>query len=191
MLKTGLFPSELVYDTTVYKSGNTNLPKLKLNNFDGNPLEWPEWSSMFIAIVYQRPIPNSMKVSHLKTLLTSKAMSAISGMGYFEQFYGAAWRILERMFGRPHVIKDGQLESLRNASQVKPHNSTVMISVSVIVSKNLLKEYKQLGNLHSSSIIYFAVDKLPQDLEKNWGSMLTIKTMTDLIRLCFKNGYLG
>ena len=30
-------------------AGNSSLPKLKLNNFDGNPLEWPEWSSMFIA----------------------------------------------------------------------------------------------------------------------------------------------
>ena len=51
-------------------SGNSNLPKLKLNNFDGNPLEWPEWSSMFIATVNLQPIPDSAKMSHLKTLLT-------------------------------------------------------------------------------------------------------------------------
>ena len=34
-------------------AGSSSLPKLKLNNFDGNPLEWPEWSSMFIATVDQ------------------------------------------------------------------------------------------------------------------------------------------
>ena len=32
-------------------AGSSSLPKLKLNNFDGNPLEWPEWYSMFIATV--------------------------------------------------------------------------------------------------------------------------------------------
>ena len=32
-------------------AGSSNLSKLKLNSFDGNPLEWPEWSSMFIATV--------------------------------------------------------------------------------------------------------------------------------------------
>ena len=110
-------------------SGSSSLPKLKLNNFDGNPLEWPEWSSMFIATVDQRPIPDSEKMSHLKTLLTGKARSAISGMGYSGQFYGAAWSIY------------AQLESLRKASQVKPHDSTGLISFSVIVSNfvNVLK----------------------------------------------------
>ena len=97
-------------------AGSSSLPKLKLNNFDGNPLEWPEWASMFIATVDQRTIPDSEKMSHLKTLLTSKARPAISGMGYCGQFYGAAWSILETKFGRPHVIIDAQLESLRKAS---------------------------------------------------------------------------
>ena len=80
-----------------------------LKNFDGNTLEWPDRSSMFIATVDQRPIPDSEKMSHLKTILTGKARSAISGMGCSEQFYGAAWSILERKFGRPHVIIDAQL----------------------------------------------------------------------------------
>ena len=151
-------------------AGSSSLPKLKLNNFDGNPLEWPEWSSMFIATVDQRPIPDSEKMSHLKTLLTGKARSAISGMGYSGQLYGAAWSILERKFGRPHVIIDAQLESLRKASQVKPHDSTGLISFSVIVSNfvNVLKEYKQIGDLQSSSTLNMAVDKLPQVLKEKW-----------------------
>ena len=43
-----------------YNTGNSSssLPKLRLNNFDGNPLEWPEWSSMFIATVDKRMIQN-------------------------------------------------------------------------------------------------------------------------------------
>ena len=103
-------------------------------------------------------------MSHLKTLLTGQAMSATSGMGYFRQFFGA-WSILEKKTGRPHVIIDAQLES-----QVKPHNSTGLISFSVIVSNlvNVLKEYKQIGDLQSSSTLYMAVDKLPQVLKEKW-----------------------
>ena len=151
-------------------SGTSSLPKLKLNNFDGNPLEWPEWSSVFIATVDQRPIPDSEKMSHLKTLLTVKARSAISGMGYSGQFYAAAWSILERKFGRPHVIIDAQLESLRKASQVKAHDSTGLIRFSVIVSNFVivLKEYKQIGDLQSSSTLYMAGDKLLQVLKEKW-----------------------
>ena len=123
---------------------------------------------MFFATVNQRPIPDSEKVSHLKTLLTGEARSATFGMGYFEQFYYAAWSILERKFGRSHVIIDAQLESLRKANQVKPHNSTDLISFSVNVSNfvNVLKDHKQIGDLQSSSTLYMAVDKLPQVLKK-------------------------
>ena len=149
---------------------SSSLPKLRLNNFDGNPLEWPEWSSMFTATVDERLIPDSEKMSHLKALLTGKAKSAISGMGYCGKFFSAAWNILERKFGRQHVIMDAQLESLRKANQVKPHGSTNLINFSVIVSNfvNVLKEHKHIGDLQSSSTLYLAVDKLPEVFKEKW-----------------------
>ena len=68
------------------------------------------------------------------------------------------------------MIIDAQLESLRKASQVKSHNSTGLISFSVIVSNfvNVLKEYKQIGDLQSSSTLYMAVEKIPQVLKDKW-----------------------
>ena len=73
---------------------STHLPKLKLKSFDGNALDWPEWSSMFLATVHSQRIADSEKMSHLKTLLTGDAKSSISGMGYSGRFYDAAWRVL-------------------------------------------------------------------------------------------------
>ena len=92
-------------------------------------------------------------------------------MGYSGQLYGAAWSILERKFERPHVIIDAQVESLRKASQVKPFNSTSLISFSIIVVNfvNVLKEYNHIGDLQSSSTLFMAVGKLTQVLkEKLW-----------------------
>ena len=109
-------------------------------------------------------------MSHLKTLLTGKAKSAISGMGYSGQFYSASWSILGGKIGRPHVIIDAQLESLRKANQVKPLNSASLIQFSLFVSNfvNVLKEYKQICDLQSSSTLYMAVDKLSQTLKDKW-----------------------
>ena len=107
-------------------------------------------------------------MSHLKTLLTGKAMSAISAMGYSGQFYAVAWSILERKFGSSHVIIDAQLKSLCEARQVKPHNSTGLIRFSVIISNfvKVLKQYMQIGYLQSSTTLCLAVDKLPQVLKE-------------------------
>ena len=123
---------------------------------------------MFIATVDQRPIPDSEKMSNPKTLLTGKARSAICGMGYSGKFYGAAGRILERKIGRPPVIIDAQLENLQKFSQVKPHDSTGLITFSVIVSNfvNVLKEYKQIDQ-QSSSTLYIAVDK-----DEDWPDLI-------------------
>ena len=102
--------------------------------------------------------------------VTGRERSAISGMGYSRQFYGVAWSILEKKFGRPHVIIDAQLESIRKANQVKPQDATGLISFSVAFSifSNLLKEYEQIGDLQSSSTLYMIVDKIPQIIKEKW-----------------------
>ena len=144
----------------------------------------PEGSSMLIAAADQRPIPDSDKMSHLNTLLTGKAKSAITGMGYSGQFYCAAWRILERIFERTHYIIDAPLESLRKAVQMKPHNSTGLTCFSVIVTNFVivLKEYKQIGDLQPSSTLCMEVGKLLQVLKENSCFYLDDKEYrTDLI----------
>ena len=70
----------------------------------------------------------------------------------------------------PHVIIDAQLERLRKARQVKPHDSTSLITFSVIVSTFVivLIEYMLIGDLQSSSTLYMEVDKLPQVPKEKW-----------------------
>ena len=75
---------------------------LKLNSFEGNPLEWPEWSNMFVATVHNRAIPSSEKISHLKTMLTGKTRAAIASMSYSGDLYDNAWALLERKSTLPN-----------------------------------------------------------------------------------------
>ena len=68
----------------VPSSGASGLPKLKLTEFSGDPLEWPEWSGLF-DVVHQKPISDTEKMQYLKTSLTAQAKAAISGMGFGSQ----------------------------------------------------------------------------------------------------------
>ena len=90
-------------------SSSSQPPKMKLSSLNGNPIVWPEWSNMFKATVQHRDIPDSKRMSHLKTLLTGKEKSAVSGMGYSGEIYAQAWELLGLMFGRPYLIVDAQL----------------------------------------------------------------------------------
>ena len=151
-------------------SSSSQLPKLKLSSFYGNPLEWLEWSNMFKATVHHRDIPDSEKMSNLKSLLTGKANSAISGMGYSGEFYAQAWELLGRKFGRPYLIVDAHLNILRKQQPIRMHDSTAIINYSITIRNlvNVLRQYNYESDLRSSSTLQVAIEKLPPYLKEKW-----------------------
>ena len=164
-----VFPRVVLRYNSGY-SGSSNLPKLKLYNFDRNPLEWPVWSSMFRA--------------------------AISGMGYTGPIYGAAWRILEKKFGRLYWIIDAQLESLlqRKLGECSRLNRCDEF-------RNFCFELCECAqrieaDWQSSSTLYMAVNKLPHVLKEKWWFYVDDKdddwldlvmTKTWISRMAFKH----
>ena len=125
---------------------------------------------MFRATVHHRDIPDSEKMSHLKTLLTGKSKSAVSGMGYSGEFYAQAWELLGWKFGRPYLIVDAQLNILRKQRPIRMHDTTAIISYSITISNliNVLKQYNYKGDLRSSSTLQVAIEKLPPNLKEKW-----------------------
>ena len=81
----------------------SSLPKLKMTEIAGGPLEWPEWSSLFIAVIHNASIDDNAKTGHLKTLVKGKAKAAIAGFGYSGALYHTAWDTLVRNFGQPQT----------------------------------------------------------------------------------------
>ena len=63
-------------------SVSMKLPKLFLDKFDGNPLEWPEWSGQFLAAIEGSGASDSDKMQYLKSLVTGKAKAVTEGMGF-------------------------------------------------------------------------------------------------------------
>ena len=103
-------------------------------------------------------------------MLTGKAKSAISGMGYSGEFYAQAWELLGRKFGRPYLIVDAQLSMLRKQQPIRMHDSTAIINYSITINNlvNVLKQYNYEGDLQSSSTLQVAIEKLPPNLKEKW-----------------------
>ena len=60
----------------------SSLPKMKLAEFSGDPLQWPEWSQLFQTTIHAANMDDSVKMNHVKTMVTGKAKEAIAGLGY-------------------------------------------------------------------------------------------------------------
>ena len=148
----------------------TSLPKLKLSEFHGDPLEWPEWSSLFTATIHNAPIDDNAKMSHLKTLVNGKAKAAIAGLGYSGIMYSAAWNALVTNFGRPQTIVNAQMKQIHLSPFIKSHDSAAIIKYAQLIPTcvNVLKQFGSTGDLYSESVLNSALRKLPPELKTKW-----------------------
>ena len=148
----------------------SSLPKLKLAEFSGDPLEWPEWSQLFQATVHAANMDDSVKMNHLKTMVTGKAKEAIAGLGYTAEMYNVAWNVLVRNFGKPQMVVNAQLKRIYSFPPMKPYDGTALIKFARIVSScvNVLTQFNYVGDLNSEGVLGSATRKLTLDTKTKW-----------------------
>ena len=154
----------------VQSSGASGLPKLKLTEFSGDPLEWPEWSGLFDVVVHQKPISDTEKMQYLKTSLTGYAKAAISGMGSSSQSYYHAWDILCEKYGRSDFIVNAQLKKIHTHPPVRHDDSTSIVKFANVVT-NVVNTLTQLGftsDLESEGGLSSTTRKLSPQLREQW-----------------------
>ena len=148
----------------------SSLPKLKLAEFSGDPLEWPEWSQLFQATVHAANMDDSVKMNHLKTMVTGKAKEAIAGLGYTAKRYNVAWNVLVRNFGKPQMVVNAQLKRIYSFPPMKPYDGTALIKFARIVSScvNVLTQFNYVGDLNSEGVLGSVTRKLTLDMKTKW-----------------------
>ena len=148
----------------------TSLPKLKLSEFHGDPLEWPEWSSLFTATIHNAPIDDNAKMSHLKTLVKGRAKAAIAGLGYSGVMYSAAWNALVTNFGHPQTIVNAQMKQIHLSPFIKSHDSAAIIKYAQLITTCVIvvKQFGFTGDLYSESVLNSALRKLSPELKTKW-----------------------
>ena len=147
-----------------------NLPKLKLFEFSGDPLDWPEWSGLFTAIVDEADITDAEKMHYLKTTVTGKARDAIAGLGFSGEMYQQAWANLELNFGRPAVIVNAQMKRIYSFPPIRHEDSAAIIKFSKVISNtvNVLTQFGYTNDLGAENVLNVPLRKFPQQLKERW-----------------------
>ena len=146
------------------------LPKLTLHKFDGDPLHWFDWSSMFKSVVHDANLSLNGKMQHLQNSVIGKAKSAIEGYGYCGDSYYEALKELESRFGKPSLVVKVTLDRLRRASRLQNDKPNEVRNLSDILS-NTVWTFKRFGfesDLAAEANISLAVDKLSPELRVKW-----------------------
>ena len=164
-----------------------SVPKLQATKFDGNPLDWMKWFSIFQATIDRSPMSLSEKMIHLQSLLTGEAKHLIDGYGCNGSLYVLALNRLEEHFGNPNRIVNAFLDKL---SPFKPPNLTVPESYTQFSAflLTLVDTFQQLGfnhDINSTTNLNQALNKLPTPVRLDWNKYALEKFVRKrLVEIC-------
>ena len=147
-----------------------SLPKLRLSKFDGDPLHWSDWSSMFKSIVHDANLSLNGKMQHLQNSVIGKAKSAIEGYGYSGDSYYEALKELETRFGKPSLVVKVTLDKLKKTARLQNDKPQEVRNLSDVVSTTVwtFKKFGYESDLKAEANVSLAVDKLSQELKIKW-----------------------
>ena len=145
-------------------------PSCKQQKFDGNPLNWMKWFSIFQATIGCSPISLSEKMIYHQLLLTGEAKHLIDGYGCNGSLYIPALNRLEEHFENPNRIVTAFLD---NFLQFKPPNLTVPENYIQILAflLTLVDTFQQPvfnHDIHSTTNLNQALSKLPTPVRLDW-----------------------
>ena len=148
------------------------LPKIKLERFDGSPLEWPCWSSLFRALVHNHQgLTDTEKLTHLQSCLTGEAREAVSGLLCDGELYFEALIELERQFGSPRHVVRANLGRLLAIPPAKNNDlrSIQALSTALHNAVMVLSSMSYDADMAATANLEQVVAKLPRALAWRWG----------------------
>ena len=99
---------------------NAKLPKLRLDNFSGNPVAWNTfWDSFKSAVHNNSKLTPVDKFTYLKSLLEGTAANTVAGLTLTSENYEKAITMLKDRFGNRQIIITSHLENLTKISKVE------------------------------------------------------------------------
>ena len=148
-----------------------SIPKVKLPQFDGNSLEWPQWFGLFQALVDSQPsLSSTEKMVHLQAAVTGLAQKSIAGFMYNPSLYQDALNVLKERFGRERDVVRAHLNALFNAPRPSASSASALeeFYATVNCTVTVLNALQYDGDLHSHENLQRVVEKLPPDLRREW-----------------------
>ena len=113
---------------------------------------------------------DSVKMNHLKTMVTGEAKEAIAGLGYTAEMYNVAWNVPVRNIGKPQMVVNAPPKRVYSFPPMKPYDGAALVKFARIVSRcvNVLTQFNYVGDLNSEGVLGSATRKLTLDMKTKW-----------------------
>ena len=152
-----------------------NLPKIELEPYDGDPLLYHNFMSLFDENVDQVTSDGNTKLARIIQYTTGDARNAVRFCSILggEAGYRKARDILKSRFGNPFLICEKVISSLRNGKLLKGSEDLRKFADELSNCYTTLSSLRQVDEINSQSSIAEIALRLPQYLRNRWRKAAT------------------
>ncbi|XP_043264180.1 uncharacterized protein LOC122404311 [Colletes gigas] len=96
------------------------LPKMRLEKFDGDPTKWEHFEDLFTAGVITNPtLTDVQRLQYLNTCITGRAAAAIASLAITDSNFSVAWSTLKAEFGLPRLVLIKLLDRILRLTKIR------------------------------------------------------------------------
>ena len=147
-----------------------NLPRIEIDEFDGNPLRFMEFCSAFDECVCKFTNDGQMKLNRLLQYTKGDAKEAIRSCAMIggEEGYQQARKILVSRFGEKELIAKSFISKITNKVSVESASQMRKFADELSNSFTILKRLDMLQEVNSQMFIVDIVKKLQPEIAEEW-----------------------
>ena len=151
-------------------AGILNLPKIELEPYDGNPMKYMEFFSLFEESVEKHTSDHQIMLTRLLQYTSGEANDAIRSCSMIggKEGYVQARKILESRFGNGDLISESIITSIRSKKSIKTPDEMRKLADGLDNSYIILSRLGKLSEVESQSCIIDIVNRLPAYVIKKW-----------------------
>ena len=147
---------------------DAKLPKIKIPKFNGKPIEWQSFQDQFSSAVDSKTnIPDVVKFSHLKGVLSKDVQESIRGLLITNGNYSIALKILRGRYANKQVLISSFMESFVKLQPITSLKNVIGLRAMYDLVVGNVRNLSSLGVPSDKSgklLVNFLIEKVPYSL---------------------------
>ena len=171
-------------DTSVMSHGDLaklmSVPKVEIDKFDGNPLEYQTFIAIFEEVVDSKVDDGQFKLTRLLQYTSGSAKAAIKNCALVggEAGYDQAREILKNRYGNSHLMSQRIIADLKNDKSITKPNKLQQLSDELSMALTALKKLEKYSELNTQQSIIDILHRCQPYIRTRWRKQ-ALKTKKD------------
>ncbi|XP_076638821.1 uncharacterized protein LOC143350683 [Colletes latitarsis] len=160
------------------------LPKMRLEKFDGDSSKWEHFEDLFTAGVINNPtLTDVQRLQYLNTCITGRAAAAIASLAITDKNFSVAWTTLKTEFGLPRLVLIKILDQILRLSKIRKGDlaSVQQVTIGFRQALAILAKKGTVEEQLSWLLTHVVASQFDATLQGEWERSLKMSTEYPLI----------